>query len=687
VGLRRPLPVAIIATLAAFIAVCAATPLSRDIRVPAIDLGWLLLSVLCAASAWQASREAANRHLRTPFRCFAAGAGVWALGQLVWTYQEVVQDLESPVFQLADVGFWLSLPLLAAGVLTWPRVPVRWQLGTVLDFALISGFALLFGLEFMLQPLLEHDSGGLGFAYAILYPPGEVLLFGCVVAVLLLDHWRERRRIELISLGLMAMLVADAGYTYLGEAYVTGGWLDPLWAIGFATVGLAAAAPAAWSERPGWVSNRVLAVAPSAALFLVALFGIAVAVSGRPPLGAPERIAIYTLVLLLALRQGHTQLRLLDQMEEQRRLEQQLQHAQKLEAVGRLAGGVAHDFNNILTAIAGYSELALQQLAPNHPVRGDIDEVRRSARRASELTRQLLAFSRRQVLAPQIVDLNAVVLDAQRMLGRLLGGDIDLQTTLAVAPALVRADQGQLEQVVTNLVLNARDAMPQGGSIRIETIAGRDTVLLSVEDDGLGMDDATRELIFEPFFTTKDPGKGTGLGLAMVHGIVTQSSGSITVDSAPGRGARFELVFPRVALGAVPEAAAVEVAPGPGTETVLVVEDEPAVRDLARRILELEGYAVVTASSGEEALRLWDDVGPVDALLTDIVMPGLGGRELAATLTSRSPRLRVVLMSGYTQNAEQLDGLLASGAAFVEKPFTSSALVTEVRGVLDAAAA
>ena len=685
-ALRRPLPLAIVATLIAFGAACVATPLPRDARSAAIDIGWLLLSALCGAAAWQSSRDAANRHIRTSLRCFAAGATVWALGQLVWTYQEVVQDLESPVFQLADMGFLVALPLFVVGVLAWPRVPIKWQLGTILDFALITGFALLFGFEFMVEPLMRQNGDSLGLTYALVYPPVEAILFGCVVGVLLLDHWRERRRIELIALGLLLILVGDAGYTYLGDDYVTGGWLDPLWGVGFAAVAFAAAAPAAWRDRSGWVSERAMAVAPSAALFVVALFGIGVAASGRPPLGPVERIAIFTLVLLLALRQGYTQLRLRDQMEEQRRLEQQLQHAQKLEAVGRLAGGVAHDFNNILTAISGYSELALQQLAPDHPVRGDIDEVRRAAHRASELTRQLLAFSRRQVLAPQVVDLNAIVLEAQRMLCRLLGPEVGLKTALSDAPPLVRADPGQLEQVITNLVLNARDAMPAGGSVRIETAVAGDTVRFTVEDDGVGMEDDTRERIFDPFFTTKEPGKGTGLGLAMVHGIVTQSSGSIAVDSAPGRGARFEIAFPLAAPEA-PEPDRSELARAEaGTERVLVVEDEPAVRDLARRILELEGYAVVTAESGEEALRLWDELGPVDALLTDVVMPGLGGRELAATLSSRFPGLRVVLMSGYTQDAEQLDGLLASGAAFVEKPFTSSALASEVRNVLDAAA-
>jgi hypothetical protein len=218
---RRPLPLAIVATLFAFLAGWAAIPLPHDVRVAAIDVGWLLLSTLCAAATWQASRRPEQRHLRTSLRWFAAGAFVWALGTLVWTYQEVVRGEPSPVFQFADAGFWFSLPLFVVGVLAWPRAPIRWHLGTVLDFSLIGGLVLLFGFEFMVQPLLEQGLDGLGFAYAVLYPPGDIALFGCVFAVLLLDHWRERRRIELIALGFLLIVVADALYTRVAEDYVS----------------------------------------------------------------------------------------------------------------------------------------------------------------------------------------------------------------------------------------------------------------------------------------------------------------------------------------------------------------------------------------------------------------------------------------------------------------------------------
>jgi signal transduction histidine kinase len=557
VSVRRSLAVALGATGALFLVAWAATPLPELARVGAIDVLWLVGALLSAlAFAW-AARRPENAHLRRPFACFALAGLVWGAGQAAWTYQELVQGIDATELALADVGFWSSLLFQAAGLLLWPRDRLVWRLGTALDLTLIAGVALLLGFEFMLKPLLGRELDPLNAFQASVYPLADVLLLGCVVSALLLDHWRDRRRLELVAGGLLLIMVGDAGYAYLGDAYATGSALDPFWAVGFVVVGLAALAPAQWGERPGWISERVLAIAPSAALVLVTLFGIGIAVAGREPLETPERIAVFVLVLLLAVRQGQTQLRLLDQMDEQRRLEQQLLHAQKLEAIGRLAGGVAHDFNNLLTAIDGYSELAQLQLDEGHPARSDIDEVRRAAKRAAELTRQLLAFSRRQVLALHVVDLNDVVGGAERMLRRLIGDDVELRTALAETPAVVRADPGQLEQIVTNLVLNSRDAMPGGGTVHIETVVDGDSVVLTVRDEGTGMDEATIERVFEPFFTTKEPGKGTGLGLAMVHGIVAQSSAAIRVESAPGRGATFEIRFPRVDGAEAPAGAVV----------------------------------------------------------------------------------------------------------------------------------
>jgi len=681
----HPLRIALAFSSVLFAAVWIATPLPGEVRTGAIDALLLLTPLLAGIACLAARKRPENEHLRRSFALFAAGSLAWAAGQAVWTFQEVVQDVASPGFALADVGFWLAVPLFGAAIACWPREAVPWSLGRTLDFAIVTGFAGFFGIELVLEPLLTAEGGGLEAFYAVVYPPSEIFLFGALLAALTLDGWRDRARLELVSFALLAICIGNAGYAYLGRDYSTGGLLDPLWIVGFAGVGWTVLAPAGWRRQRGWVGERTRALAPSGALILLALVGVGIGVAGREPLDTPHRVVLLVLVLLLAARQVHTQLTLLAQMAEQRRLQERLRQSQKLEAVGRLAGGVAHDFNNLLTAIDGFSDLALNQLAPEHPVRSDIEEVRRAAQRAAELTRQLLAFSGRQVLAPRVVDLNAVIADAARMLAKLAGEHVELRFTPDGEPALLRADPGQLEQVVTNLVVNARDAMPSGGTISIATANEPEHVLLTVADTGAGMSEETRAHAFEPFFTTKEVGKGTGLGLAVVHGIVVQSGGEIAVSSRPGLGSSFELRFPAAAEAPVALRDADTARPESGHETVLLVEDETAVRDLARRMLELAGYAVVSASSGEEAERLFGDLGSVDVLVTDLVMPGMNGRELADRLRRGRPDLCVVLMSGYSQDAEALDGLRAAGAAFVEKPFTSSALVSEVRGVLDAA--
>ncbi|MHB1243617.1 MAG: hybrid sensor histidine kinase/response regulator, partial [Gaiellaceae bacterium] len=628
----RPLRIALALSSALFAAVWLATPLPREVRIGAIDALWLVTALLAAAACLLARRRPENEHLRRSFALFAGGSLAWAAGQAVRTYQEVVQGLDAPVFALADVGFWLAVPLFGAAIACWPREAAPWSLGRALDLALVAGFATFFGIELVLEPLLTVEAGGIETVYAVVYPPAEIFLFGAVLAALTLDGWRDRARLELASVALVVMAVGHAGYTHLGGDYTTGGLLDPLWIVGLAGVGWAALAPAGWRGQRGWIGERTRALAPSGALILLVLGGVGVGLAGRAPLDTVHRVALFGLVLLLAARQAHTQIALLAQMAEQRRLQERLQQSEKLEAVGRLAGGVAHDFNNLLTAIDGYSDLALNQLAPGHPARSDIEEVRRAAQRAAELTRQLLAFSRRQVLAPRVVDLNAVIADAARMLAKLAGEHVELRFTPDREPALVRVDPGQLEQVVTNLVVNARDAMPSGGTISIATASEPAHVLLTVSDTGTGMSEETRAHAFEPFFTTKEVGKGTGLGLAVVHGIVVQSGGEISVSSRPGLGSSFELRFPAAAEAPAELRDSEAARPESGHETVLLVEDETAVRDLARRMLELAGYAVVSASSGEEAERLFGDLGSVDVLVTDLVMPGMNGRELADRL-------------------------------------------------------
>ncbi len=382
-------------------------------------------------------------------------------------------------------------------------------------------------------------------------------------------------------------------------------------------------------------------------------------------------------------------------------LEQQLRQAQKMEAVGRLAGGIAHDFNNILTAITGHADLLLEDLGHHDPRRADVDEIRRSAERAAGLTRQLLAFSRQQVLQPKVVDVNALVLDMDKLLRRLIGEDVELATALDPTLGRVTADPGQLEQVIVNLAVNARDAMPQGGKLTLETrnidldssytlehslVKPGPYVQLTVSDSGIGMDEETQAHAFEPFFTTKPRGQGTGLGLAMVYGTVKQSGGFIWVYSEPGHGATFKIYLPRVDApveSATPPAPVER--PPRGSETVLLAEDEPAVRAIAQQVLERQGYTVLAAPSGADALALAAQHGvTIHLLLTDVVMPGMSGRDLADRLTAQRPGIRVLYISGYTDNAIVRHGMLEPGLAYLQKPFRPDALVRKVREVLDA---
>ncbi len=387
---------------------------------------------------------------------------------------------------------------------------------------------------------------------------------------------------------------------------------------------------------------------------------------------------------------------------ERRALQGQLHESQKMEAIGRLAGGVAHDFNNLLTAIQGYSELTLSDLG-SHPLRTQIEEIRKAAQRATSLTRQLLAFSRRQEVAPEVLDLNAIVRALQQMLRRLIGEDLELVARLTEPLRRVKADQSQIEQVLMNLVVNARDAQPGGGSIVIETDHVRvgplesrlfpelregPYVVLRVRDSGVGMTPDVQAHAFEPFFTTKSPGRGTGLGLSTVYGIVQQSGGHIRVDSEPGRGTVFSIYLPPTPEPVrAPGTGPVAQVPRTGTETVLVVEDEPGVGAFVRRVLERQGYRVLQARHAGEALRFAEaDAGLIHLLLTDVVMPKMGGPELAARLLPLRPSMRVLYMSGYALD-ELLDhGFAIGDAPFLAKPFPPEALACRVRDLLDAEA-
>jgi PAS domain S-box-containing protein len=384
---------------------------------------------------------------------------------------------------------------------------------------------------------------------------------------------------------------------------------------------------------------------------------------------------------------------------QRKRLEEQLVHAQKMEAVGRLAGGVAHDFNNMLTVISGYNRMILDELSPLDPLRGNAEEILKAADRAAALTNQLLAFSRRQIIRPSVLDVNAVVAGTEKMLRRVIGEDIQLMLNPARDAGNIRADPGHIEQAIVNLAVNARDAMPTGGRLSVETANVRldetyarthtgmqpgEFVMIAVSDTGHGMDAETRRHIFEPFFTTKETGKGTGLGLATVYGMVKQCGGDIWVYSEPGKGTTFKLYFPRV-VDPLDDSTADEADPpiALGGETILVVEDEGAVRELTVRILQRIGYHVLTAATGAEAIEISQaHAGHITLLLTDVVMPSMSGTQLAEALLAARPGLKVLYLSGYTEKTVAHHGVLDPSVDFLPKPFSRESLAKKIREIL-----
>jgi two-component system cell cycle sensor histidine kinase/response regulator CckA len=386
---------------------------------------------------------------------------------------------------------------------------------------------------------------------------------------------------------------------------------------------------------------------------------------------------------------------------DRKQLEEQLRQAQKMEAVGRLAGGIAHDFNNLLMVIQGYADLLTERLADGDPLRRNAEQIQTASQRATSLTRQLLAFSRKQMLAPKVLSVQSVVAEMEKILRRLIGEDIQLETSSAPDLGLIKADRSQIEQVILNLAVNARDAMPEGGRLTIETanveldkaaahppavLSPGKYVMLAVTDNGCGMDAETQAHIFEPFFTTKEKGKGTGLGLATVYGIVKQSGGYVWVYSESGRGTSFKVYLPRIedeqAVRGRDGSKDVKSLPR-GSETVLLVEDEKGVRELAREYLELVGYTVIEAEDGHTALELAAmHVGPIQLLMTDVVMPGISGRELAGRVKAIRPDIKILFMSGYTDQAVVHHGILDTDAALLQKPFTMAALAAKLREIL-----
>ncbi len=465
----------------------------------------------------------------------------------------------------------------------------------------------------------------------------------------------------------------------------------------------------AFTEMSGWAAEEVLGqptsmlespvISPEQYRQMQLELASGRTLSGESPVYAKDRSQFMMAWKVQPLRDEHDEVThfvaIQRDVTEQRRLEDQLRQGQKMEALGRLAGGVAHDFNNLLTAAIGYGQQLLDSLGPDHPQREAAEQIDKATRRAANLTGQLLAFSRRQVLRPRVLDLNAVVSDITPMLRRLIGEDVELTTRLCPEPALVKADPGQLEQVLLNLAINARDAMPDGGrmileSANVEVGAEQahepdnepgDYVRMMVRDSGQGMDDEIQARIFEPFFTTKSQEKGTGLGLATVYGIVKQSGGFIFVESAARQGTSFDVYLPRTVR---PPAQRIEPSPSSavarGRERVLVAEDDDGVRRLVAAVLEQSGYQVLTAASGEQALAIAAEAAtPIDLLISDIVMPDIRGPELDRQIVGHHPEMRTLFISGYADDR----GGLTADVPFLQKPFSPNDFERKVRETLD----
>jgi len=701
-----------------------------------VSLGDLLFNLLCLFLVARAARKSHNL-ARYFWYVAALSVSLFCLATFGNIYLQVVQRSQS-VADVADIisVFWfcpVSLILFLEPDFELRRFdPIH-----ILDFIQVILLWVVIYFFFLYMP--THESSGSPFQRTWVHATwvGSLMYDGAMASVFLLRAAFTNSRVVRTLFGrfgifLVFVCLGDFYYNYLGGTLQTGSWYEIIWtALNIFPIVIAGT----WDQskieqtnvRPLFnelIGNRLFPI-----LFAFLVLVLSLYIAQERTLFALVIVAISffcsSLRLVIAQqRQDRVQLDLQAEILHRERVEQQLRgneehleelvaertanleesrhqlrQAQKMEAIGRLAGGIAHDFNNLLTVIRGYSRLLLDR-GPSPDIRSGLERIDDAADRAASLTSQLLAFSRRQVLQPTVFNLNSLVQNLEKMLRRLIREDIDMRTVLAADLGSVRADRTQIEQVILNLVVNARDAMPNGGKLTIETsnvsldesyasrhqtVEAGHYVSLAVSDSGAGIQPENLTRIFEPFFTTKELGKGTGLGLSMVYGIVKQSGGNIWVYSEPGRGTSFKIYLPLVAAPAEPLALEhTPVSNYRGEETILLVEDDEQVRELASEALSASGYSVLVADTPQSAISLCrDHAERIDLLLTDVVMPGIGGRELSKQLTAIRPDLRVLYMSGYTPQAILHHGELEANTFFIQKPFTPSSLAAKIREVLD----
>jgi len=705
-----------------------------------VVLNDLLFSLLCLFLVLQAARRSVNLP-RYFWYVVAFSVLLFCFAALCNLYVQTISRSQS-VADIADIVdvFWfcpVSLTLFLEPDFEFRRFdPIH-----ILDFIQVVLLWIVIYFFFLYMP--THESAGSPFERTWVHTTwvGSLIYDGAMACIFLLRAAFTNSRVVRTLFGrigvfLVLVCLGDFYYNYLGGTLQAGSWYEIIWTfLNLCPIVIAAT----WDQsrieksevRPLFnelLGNRLfpilfafivlvlsLYIARERTLSALLIVGISFLCSSLRLLIAQQRQDRVQTELQAEILQRERVERLLRQNEEHLEelvaertvnLEEsrhQLRQAQKMEAVGRLAGGIAHDFNNLLTVIRGYSRLLLDRAsASGHEFRGGLERIDDAADRAASLTSQLLAFSRRQVLQPKVFNLNALVQNLEKMLRRLINEDIEMRTVLAANLGSVRADRSQIEQVIMNLVVNARDAMPRGGKLTVETsnvyldeeyarshqtVQPGNYVLLAVSDTGGGINPENLARIFEPFFTTKEIGKGTGLGLSMVYGIIKQSGGNIWVYSEPGRGTSFKIYLPLVNTPVEQTSVEHQASSSRGVETILLAEDDEQVRELASEALSASGYSVLAAETPQAAISICrSHSGHIDLLLTDVVMPGIGGRDLATHVTAIRPDLKVLYMSGYTPQAILHHGELDADTFFIQKPFTPSSLAAKVREVLDHAA-